>query len=269
MPELVAFKTAHFECVIWAKTIIASQQRYRQTMAVRNSPVKQSIICFDPALKIQSENKPVKEYPCHDILFFENKIYDIEFVFVHELKWAFQQKPPLIRHRLKNIEEAFHYSRRSHALRASINTANNIGWFRIELYYEFKQKEYSLAIAFEVLPTKIDMASDINQMNRVIDQQYPLWRFALAEKTQQQFSTVKRPQPQFLLLWLAQFEQLRLEFEKGLKYIVNAPHSRLINNTRLSKIDKLKGRLTPKLELSVHQSCLQGCLDKRFMVQKK
>lgn len=269
MPELVAIKTEHFECVIWAKTITVSQQRYNQTMAVRESPIKNSVICFDPAITIQPENELVKSYQCHNVLFFENKLYDIEFVFDAALKQAFKQNIPRILHRLKNVEEAFHYSPRSHSLRASINTANDIGWFRIELCYEFNNKKYTQAIAFEVLPTKIDMYSDINQMNRVIDQQYPLWRFTLAEKTQQQFSATKRPQPQFLLLWLAQFEQLRLEFEKGLKYIVNAPHSRLINKVTATKAERLKGKLSPKLELSVHQTCQEGRLNKRFIVQKK
>ncbi|NOQ80336.1 MAG: DUF2357 domain-containing protein [Gammaproteobacteria bacterium] len=269
MPELVAIKTLHFECVIWAKTIDASQQRYVQTMDVRKKPVKNSLICFHPAVEIQPSNELLKTYLCDDTLFFENKLYDIEFVFDDSLKNAFTHKIPKVLHRLRSIEEAFHYSPRSHSIRASINTANDIGWFRIELQYEFNHKEYTQAIAFEVLPTKIDMSSDVDHMNTVIDQHYPLWRFALAEKTQQQFSAVKKPHPQFLLLWLAQFESLRKEFEKGLKHIVNAPHSRLINESTALKAEKLKGKLSPKLEMSVKQAQSESLSNKRFIVQKK
>lgn len=269
MPELVAIKTCHFECVIWAKTIDASQQRYIQTMEARQQQAKKSLICFHPAVEVQPSKELLTTYQCDDTLFFENKLYDIEFVFDDLLKNAFTHKTPKVLHRLRNVEEAFHYSPRSHSIRASINTANDIGWFRIELQYEFNHKEYTQAIAFEVLPTKIDMSSDVDHMNGVIDQYYPLWRFALAEKTQLQFSAVKKPHPQFLLLWLAQFESLRQEFEKGLKHIVNAPHSRLINETTAVKADKLKGKLNPKLEMSVKRVQSEGLINKRFIVQKK
>lgn len=269
MPELVAIKTLHFECVIWAKTISASQQRYIQTMDVRKQQAKKSIICFHPDINIQPSHEWLTSYQCNDALFFENKVYDIEFIFNDKFKSSFANNPPKILHRLRSVEEAFHYSSRSHSLRASINTANDIGWFRMELEYVLDNQSYKQAISFEILPTKIDMASDLNHMNTVIDEQYPLWRFALAEKTQQQFSAVKKPHPQFLLLWLAQFESLRQEFERGLKHIVNAPHSRLINESIAIKPDKLKGKLSPKLELSVKQVQSEGLLNKRFIVQKK
>jgi uncharacterized protein len=238
-------------------------------MEVRNKQVKNSVICFHPAIKLLPSNELYKIYQCDEALFFENKLYDIEFIFNDTLKETFYKKPPRILHRLKNIEEAFHYSPRTHSLRASINTGNDIGWFRIELQYEISNKICTQAIAFEVLPTKIDMATDLNHMNTVIDEQYPLWRFSLAEKTQQQFSSVKKPHPQFLLLWLAQFENLRKEFEKGLKHIVNAPHSRLVNEVSLLKAEKLKGKLGSKLEISVMQAQSDGLLNKRFTVQKK
>ncbi|MFK5893101.1 MAG: DUF2357 domain-containing protein [Pseudomonadota bacterium] len=269
MPELVVIKTSHFECVIWAKNIESSQLRLQQTMDVRNKQVNNSVICFNPAIKLLPSNETQATYLCDAALFFENKLYDIEFIFDGALKKTFAKKPPRILHRLRSIEDAFHYSPRTHSLRASINTANDIGWFRIELQYEFNNKTCTQAIAFEILPTKIDMNSDINHINTVIDEQYPLWRFALAEKTQQQFSAVKKPHPQFLLLWLAQFETLRNDFEKGLKHIVNAPHSRLINEVKSLKAEKLKGKLSPKLEMAVNQAQSDGLLNKRFSVHKK
>ncbi len=269
MPELVSIRTAHFECVIWAKNIRSSQQRLKQTMDVRKKSLKNSVICFQPAIKLLSSKEQQETYHCNEVLFFENKLYDIEFIFDNSLKKSFEKNPPAILHRLKSIEDAFHYSARTHSLRASINTANDIGWFRLELQYEVNNKPYTQAIAFEVLPTKIDMAADIDHINTVIDKQYPLWRFALAEKTQQQFSAVKKPHSQFLLLWLAQFESLRNEFEKGLKHIVNAPHSRLIDVERVLKAEKLKGKLNPKLEMSVKQAKSDGLFNKRFTVQKK
>lgn len=269
MPELVAIKTLHFECVIWSKDIRASQQRLQKTMTNRNKTVPNSVVHFNPPVKFMSANDTGDIYSCDSSLFFENKLYDIEFIFSEPFKKSFSINPPCIHHRLKSVEDAFHYNSRSHSLRATINTGNDIGWFRIELYYEFNKKCYNQALAFEVMPTKIDMSSDINKMNTLIDSQYPLWRFALAEKTQQLLAAVKKPHPQFLLLWLAQFENLRNEFEKGLKYIINAPHSRLINVSMSLKAERLKGKLNPKLEMAVRQAHCSGITNKRFPVKKK
>ncbi len=269
MPELAAIKTSYFECVIWTKDISASQQRLRQTMEVRHQKFPSSKIFFQPPVTLSETTDSISSHECDEALFFENKQYDIEFVFDNSLKSSFKNNPPQVFHRLKSIEDSFHYSSRSHSLRASINTGNDIGWFRIELQYSVNDKLHTQAIAFEVLPTKIDMASDLNHMNRVIDEQYPLWRFSLAEKTQQKFSTVKKPHSQFLLLWLAQFESLREEFVKGLKQIVNAPHNRLVSVESTLKAERLKGKLNPKLELEVKHAQCNGLSNKRFLVKKK
>lgn len=269
MPELAAIKTSHFECVIWTKNISASQQRLRQTMEIRKQKVPFSEIFFQPAVKLLETNDVITSYVFDETLFFENKQYDIEFVFDTTLKNSFKNNPPQVFHRLNSVEDSFHYSSRSHSLRASINTGNDIGWFRIELQYGVNDRIHTQAIAFEVLPTKIDMASDLNLINRVIDEQYPLWRFSLAEKTQQKFSTVKKPNSRFLLLWLAQFESLREDFEKGLKQIVNSPHNRLVSIESTLKIERLKGKLNPKLELEIKHAQNNGMSNKRFSVKKK
>ncbi|WP_255418973.1 DUF2357 domain-containing protein [Paraglaciecola sp. MB-3u-78] len=150
-----------------------------------------------------------------------------------------------------------------------MDTANNIGWFRLELVYQFENETYRQSFSFEVLPTKIDLASDFQKMNQSIDEEYPLWRFSLAEKTQHQMKAVKQPHSQFLLLWLAQFESLWLDLEKGLKQVVNAPHSRLVATHRFVNMDRLKGRLTPKLEQAVNQAKENRQWDKRFRLDKK
>jgi predicted component of viral defense system (DUF524 family) len=269
MPELATFKTSHFECVFWAKDISTSQQRLSRTMQGRNKSTPVSIIRFQPSVVLVEEGDQVAALDCGEALFFENKQYDVEFIFAESLREGFSNKSPRVLHRLKNIEDSFHYTPRNHSLRATVNTANDIGWFRIELEYPVGGRIFSQAISIEILPTKIDMASDLNRMNDAIDAHYPLWRFALTEKTQQQFSAVKKPRPQFLLLWLAQFENLRQEFEKGLKNIVNAPHSRLISFNTSVSAEKLTGKLNPKLQLSVRQAQINGDVRKRFLIKKK
>ena len=271
MPELVALKAEHYTFAIWSKNVKGSQQRLEKTLIARGKHPEKSRILLSPALSVNDELEPRDEQVVDYLhpVFFENKLYDIEFTFDERLKKEFKVNAPTIEHRLKSIEDSFHYSERTHSLRASIDTANNIGWFRLELVYQFENETYRQSFSFEVLPTKIDLASDFQKMNQSIDEEYPLWRFSLAEKTQHQMKAVKQPHSQFLLLWLAQFESLWLDLEKGLKQVVNAPHSRLVATHRFVNMDRLKGRLTPKLEQAVNQAKENRQWDKRFRLDKK
>jgi hypothetical protein len=271
MPELVALKADHYTFAVWSKNVNSSQQRLEKTLIARGKQPEKSRILLSPALSLNGEVQLRDEqvvdqfYP----VFFENKLYDIEFTFGENLKKEFKEKAPTVEHRLKAIEDSFHYSERTHSLRASIDTANNIGWFRLELVYQFENETYRQSFSFEVLPTKIDLTSDLQKMNQSIDEEYPLWRFSLAEKTQHQMKAVKQPHSQFLLLWLAQFESLWSDLEKGLKQVVNAPHSRLVVTHRSVKMDRLKGKLTPKLEQAVNQAKVNRQWDIRFRLDKK
>ncbi len=115
----------------------------------------------------------------------------------------------------------------------------------------------------------MDMATDLQIMNTSIDDKFPLWRFSLAEKTQQQMRAVKKPHSQFLLLWLAQFETLLGEMQSGLRHIVNAPHSRLMSTSRTVKMDRLKGKLHKRIEQKVVHAKADGNLEKRFKLENK
>ncbi len=213
MPELVSIKTEHFELAIWTKDITSSQKRLAQTMNIRGKQPPCSIISFSPPIILTEGDNSSEKIECNSAVFFENKQYDIEFIFDSTLVKYFEQQQPKIRHRLKQVEDAFHYSGRNNSLRATINAGNDIGWFNIDLLFPLNGKLFKQSIAFEIQPTKIDINSDLEKMNSDIDAQYPLWRFSLAEKTNHQFRGMKKNQPQFLLLWLAQFANLRAELE--------------------------------------------------------
>lgn len=269
MPELVTIETEKYDFVVWSKDVSRNQKRLEKTLAARGGEVSFSRIFLTPAVWLKGESEEVSEYDVGQPVFFENKQYDIEFVFHKSLKECFFHNPPIIEHRLRSVEEAFHYSTRSNSLRATVNTGNDIGWFRFELVYQIEEKQLRQAFSFEVLPTKIDMTTDLQVMNDAIDELFPLWRFSLAERTQQQMQAVKKPNPNFLLLWLAQFESLLEELQSGLRHIVNAPHSRLMSSELTVKMDRLKGRLSRKLEQNVILAKADGKLDKRFKLNNK
>ena len=263
MSELLALKVDKYTFVISTKEVERSRQRLKQTLARRGKDFEPSKILFSPPLVI-NDDFPTPWYPTELPVFFENKDYHIEFVFDEQ-----QLTHPFIEHRLKKVEESFNYSPRTKTLRATINTENHIGWFKMDLCYQLDDRSIKQSISIEILPTKMDMHSDLAVMNADIDSQFPLWRFSLAEKTQQQMQAVKQPQAQFLLLWLALFEDLFADMQLGLRHIVNAPHSRLIETAHTVKMDRLKGKLSVTLEQAVINARGAGLHQKRFLITNK
>jgi hypothetical protein len=269
VPELVTIQTDKYDFIIWSKDISDSRNRLIKTLGSRGKAVSNSRILVAPAIFEKGSNESKIEFDIGTPVFFENKLYDIEFAFDSSLRNSLSENSPKIEHRLRVIEDAFHYSPRTNSLRATLNTGNDIGWFRFELVYQLEGKVFRQSFSFEVLPVKIDMLTDLQVMNDSIDREFPLWRFSLAEKTQQNMKAVKKPHPDFLLLWLAQFESLLHELNCGLKHIVNAPHSRLLPIRRSVKMDRLKGKLSVKLEQEVTQMKSSNNYEKPFKLNKK
>jgi len=271
MPELVSIQSDVFDFVIWSKNIDGSRSRLIKTLTARGKPLPSSVVLVSPAIFEKESGKLETEFLSVDgePVFYENKQYDIEFVFNDKLKSSFLLHSPRVEHRLRLVEESFHYSERTNSLRATLNTANDIGWFKFDLIYKLDGKDKRYSFSFEIHPTKMDMTSDLQVMNTAIDKAFPLWRFSLAEKTQQQMRAAKKPHPDFLLLWLAQFESLFDELNNGLKHIVNAPHSRLLSTEKSVRMDRLKGKSPVRQEQNVARAIADKQLDKRFNLNKK
>jgi hypothetical protein len=206
--------------IVWSKDISQAQELLRHTLKARNKDLPASCLRFDPVLHITDLDSRENEYPLSgDPLFFENKLYEFDFQFQANRFITV----PVIKHRLTSIEDAFHYS--GNSLRGSINFGNDVGWFKLILSYQLNGKEHSQAISFKVLPTKMDIETDLSDIQQVIDTQYPLLRFSFAQKTEQELARSRKPHERFPLLWLSQFESLRLELEKGVKQVLQCNHS--------------------------------------------
>jgi hypothetical protein len=269
MPELFVIKTPDFEMNAWCKNVDKSRSQLSKTMAGRGLEQPVTTVFFSPAVYMDASEVPLGRYSCQQAVFFENKLYDIEFIFDDEVQHGFGDHVPAVLHPLQAVEDSFRYRPKTGSLRATINTGNDIGWFRFDIEYSLNGKLKKQNIAFEVMPTKMDMATDLEQINSALDATYPLWRFSLAEKTQHGHSAVRQPRKEFLLLWLAQFKSLWSHFEHGLRHITHAPHSRLIEVNKTLKIHQLEGQLGPRLERDVKEAINSRSLDKRFKVKKK
>lgn len=303
MPELIRLQTPDFEFSVWANDISQRLSLYQNTMAHRASAndVQPSYeLRFAPAAQLSSAIEPKglvadglvqsgsdendlaendlvanglakhAELTLNSPLFFENTQYQFEWVFFSEVTNA------RLTHRSQSVNEAFRFAPEVKTARGvvparltgTINTGNDVGWLRLPLTFEHNGKTQTQHIAFEVLPTKMALHQDLPAMYQAIDKVYPLWRFSLVEKTEQD-ATTSQQRGHFPLMWLANFAALRKRFEQGLKVICAAPHSRLQPTVANIKAAKLKGRLPHKLAEQVKQDFVNGQYDKRYAVEKK
>ncbi|WP_420554658.1 DUF2357 domain-containing protein [Neptuniibacter marinus] len=303
MPELIRLQTPDFEFSVWANDISQRLRVYQNTVAHRASAndVQPSYeLRFAPAAQLSNAIEPQglvadglvqsgldesdlaendlvandlakhAELTLNSPLFFENTQYQFEWVFFSEVTNA------RLTHRSQNVNEAFRFAPEVKTARGvvparltgTINTGNDVGWLRLPLTFEHNGKTQTQHIAFEVLPTKMALHQDLPAMYQAIDKVYPLWRFSLVEKTEQD-AAISQQRGHFPLMWLANFAALRERFEQGLKVICAAPHSRLQPTVANIKAAKLKGRLPHKLAEKVKQDFVNGQYDKRYAVEKK
>lgn len=252
MPDVLTLKTPHFVLSVWTKELARPQALLEKTHATRGASLPASSLRFNPALPVESvtppsteplTGQPVGELTLPEVLFFENKLYEFEFSF--DASVSATDKPAII-HRLSGIEESFHYKHRS--LRGNINFGNDIGWFRLGVRYRVAELDVTQYLSFEVQPTKMAMAGDLKAIHQEVDRLYPLWHFSFAQKTEQELAKSRKPHERFELLWLAHFEKLRLDLQKGIQRICNAPHTRLMPYEHHVRAERLHGRVSPKLE---------------------
>lgn len=281
------------------------QSTLAKRQAISNHSAGQPIIRFSPPLAIVEASfmdQPieikgslthsglVEALELDDFIFFENIQYHFEWIFLNnkrideasvdesDQKLEAQAiskndvEQAYLTHRSHLINESFRFSqsrsRMPAHLTGTINTANDVGWLRLPLNYVKSNQIYKSNIAFEVLPTKMSLHDDLPAMYQAIDTVFPLWRFSLVEKTEQDSAQTKQ-RHQFPLLWLANFSHLRNQLTHALKVINQAPHSRLQAHTSYNKAARLKGKLPARLGAKIKEDFANGLHEQRYQVTKK
>ena len=291
MTELLRLETPDFGFSILCSDISSRQSRLSETLLRRSKKTCEHV---DPDLPLDTNNLVLRCSPppreakaffigCEltdstqisanlfelnlpEALFFENTLYQFEWVFKSEVRAAH------VSHRSRSLSDSFNFlvSRNNLPARliGSLQTGNDVGWISLPLVYETADSSKQCNLAFEVLPTKMDLHSDLPAMYQVIDKTFPLWRFSLIEKTEQSASKSQQ-RGHFPLMWLANFEALRLQLEEGLRVIVQSPHSRLQSHDIHKKAVRLKGRISHKLAASIAEDFQGGLTDRRYKVGQK
>ncbi|WP_411361044.1 DUF2357 domain-containing protein [Pseudidiomarina sp. YC-516-91] len=282
MTDVLRFSTPDLEMLIWTNSIDRQQRTLTSALQKRRSgttsindtyPLK-----FKPAQTLQqleileavpSDFKSEKLFSTIQSsvpIFFENTNYLIEINFQNSISDA------KINHKNNRINSNFRFvkasSKRAAHLAGALNTGNDIGWFTLPLEYEQSGKLKKLSISIEVLPIKLDLQRDLPVMYQAIDNEFPLWRFSLLNPTEQAVSQSAQ-RGYFPILWLANFKRLREKFEHGLRVIIQAPHARLQTFAMHKRADRLKGRISSRLEERVQEDLRYGLTDKRYRVEQK
>ena len=281
MQELICIETPDWELTISCQNVDIRQKTYFEMLKRRGDKHIPNTLSFKPEINLESvrpdgvcdqESKNITT-PLVEALslplpiFFENTQYQFEWVFFND-----NVDQASIAHPLKTIASSFRFAaKRKHSaasLIGTINTGNDIGKLSLPLTYQVG-KEIKLAqLTLEVLPTKMQLHSDLPAMYRCIDKSFPLWRFSLVEKTEQD-AAKSQHRGNFPLLWLAQFKVLREQLETALKVIANSPHSRLQRKDSFIKADRLKGKLNNKLSERVQEDIHNKQYEKHYQQDKK
>jgi predicted component of viral defense system (DUF524 family) len=281
MQELICIETPDWELTISCQNLEVRQKTYYDMLQRRGDKHIPNALHFKPEINLQSlsadsvfgqENENIaatliKELTLPKPIFFENTQYQFEWVFLKD-----EVDQAIIAHPLKTVANSFRFAaKRKHSaasLIGTINTGNDIGKLSLPLTYQVENETKLAHLTLEVLPTKMQLHSDLPAMYRCIDKSFPLWRFSLAEKTEQD-AAKSQHRGNFPLLWLAQFRVLREQLESALKVITNSPHSRLQSKESYTKADRLKGKIGNKLAERVREDIQNKRYDKRYQQDKK
>jgi predicted component of viral defense system (DUF524 family) len=257
MPELLKISSKDWTLTVWSKDVDKPRKRLQKTLAARQGSIPAEIVrARDAAVDYCVPEGPV---------FFENQPYEFEFEFKDGVK--IDPEPEII-HRLRAVTDAFHFKHKKY-LTGTINFGNDVGWFRLTARYRTVAGLVDWPISLLVLPTKMDLGTDLEVILSAVDRQYPLWRFSLSGKTEQELAESRKPHERFPLLWLAQFTELRSQLEEAVKRILESPHARLLESERRIKADRLKGRIPVRIEQALAEDHFVHNYDRRYRIIEK
>lgn len=182
-------------------------------------------------------------------VFYENADYFFDISFNDNCAID-KDYTPRIYTKLKEIEEKFFYREKLKLLAGSINFGNNLGKVDFEFHYKVQGENRVYNFTFEVFPTKLDYRSDYKKLIEDIQLEYPHLILDYLKKTYSNYSQQLGATND--LIWWQIFGGLYKNFISSTNFILNKPHSRLVDNVKYINADKIK-HFTSNLEESVFQ----------------
>ena len=174
-------------------------------------------------------------------VFFENTNYSFEI----KCKPGIDQ--PRVHTQLRSIAERFVSKKRAgeEALTGWLNFGNDVGVCEFILLYNKRGEQKSWTFGFEVFPTKLDLRTDHKLLVQEVEKEYFGLSLDILKRTYVNFKPL--PGEGNDLTWWSIFGAIFHDLIGAMRFVLNKPHSRLVNRTEQLTREELK-MLTPALE---------------------
>lgn len=126
-----------------------------------------------------------------------------------------------------------------YALLANINFLNEPGHFALQFDYTDRDgKAYNEKFEFDVVSPKLDTKDDLKVIIQQIRQEYGELVFRYLTLTFQQFEYGKEANND--IIWLSVFKQIIDGYLRAIRFILNAPHNKIIINEEYLRPERIK-----------------------------
>lgn len=166
-------------------------------------------------------------------VFFENKDYFIGITFKNDRS----VKRASIHSRLREVQDKFYFRPDIGFLAGTINYGNDLGKSDLVLRYEIGSETKEFDLKFEVFPTKLDYRNDFDSIVVDIEKEYPYLVLDFLKKTYSSFKSGQSPNTD--LIWWQVFGGLYTEFIRASRFILHAPHRRIVKESKHVKAESL------------------------------
>lgn len=232
--QILAVEHDDFELIVECNSLFAAFTKAKSKQ--QNIFVATSYVAEDARLSIvnvdTNQLEEIGPGPKHPV-FFENKDYFIGTTF----KPALSVKRASIHSKLREVQDKFYFRPEIGFLAGTINFGNDLGRSDLILRYEIGAHVKEFSLNFEVFPTKLDYRNDFNRIVADIESEYPYLVLDFLKKTYSAFNTGSSPNTD--LIWWQVFGGLYKELIEASKFILHAPHNRIVKKSRYVAADRL------------------------------
>ena len=201
---------------------------------------------------LQEQNPEVLQTEWHEKhpVLFETCEYQFAVEFNHLYDTSNGKLQPKVMHRLKSVGEGFKFypnGRHSGILVGSIDFLNSPGKFSFA--FEYRDEDNHVVkeqIEMYVASPKLDTKNDLQQITKLINQEYENYVFDYLTLTFSSFSLV-RAERNNNIIWLSIFKNVVDEYFRSVRFIMSRPNNKPVRKIYYSRPDRIR-RWSPQQE---------------------
>lgn len=183
------------------------------------------------------------EWPQLWPVLFETCEYQFAVEFKNLYDTGNERHRPRVRHQIKNVVDSFKFypnGEHSGILVGSIDFLNCPGKFSFA--FDYRDKDFNtLHDSFElyVASPKLDTKNDLNQITRLINQEYENYVFDYLTLTFSSYS-LQRSEKNNNIIWLSIFKSVVEDYFRNIKFIMSRPNNKPVRYTYHARPDRIR-----------------------------